>query len=350
MDENNLRAVLRELRIPATGRISTKGWIAFPCPVAQWYHRGGKDKSPSAAAKADPAGRSTWACQACKQHGSIHSLAVLLMTHRAGVLDEALLSRIDTAETGVLLHVAEFGCEAVEPVAPKPLDEDAVDGIYPPAWEDPASRDYLQGRGVGQETSERIGLVFDPEKRRILFPIRDRTGALFGFTGRAIYQNPRPKILDYHFDKRHFILGEHLWRPGFPKIIVEGLFGYAHLIQEGVDAFADVGALLGSVLTPEKAERIKSWGDPTHLMLDNDEGGDLGLFGRRDEKGRHRFQEGAVAALMNHVIVFVPDWPSREDGSQKEDPDELTYAEVEKMLQSWPYVVPPEFREKKWTK
>lgn len=351
MDETALRTVLRELRVRDLGRTSSKGWIAFPCPVAQWYHKGGKDRSPSAAALATPTGASKWACQACKQHGTVRSLATTLMMHRDGMLNDELLTKIDDAESGVLLHIPEFGCQEVEPEPPKPLDEWAIDGIYPAAWEVPEARDYLVKRRVGQGTSEHIGLVFDPEKRRIMFPIRDREGALYGFTGRAVYDGAEPKVLDYHFDKRHFILGEHQWRPGYPKVIVEGLFGYANLIEQGVDAFADVGALLGSVLTPEKATRIKLWCDPVHLFLDNDEGGDLGLFGPRDEKGNHRFEQGSVAALMDHVLVYVPEWPNRADGTPKTDPDELTAQDVERMMQSWPYDPPPAFkRRKKLTK
>lgn len=346
MDETSLRAILRELRVQGLGRTSSRGWIAFPCPVAPWYHKGGRDRSPSAAAHVDPAGVSKWACQACKQHGTIRSLASTILMHRDGLFEGEVLQKIDDAESGVLLAMPEFGCTPVEE-PPKPLDEWSIEGIYPDAWEVPEARAYLTGRHIGEATSEKIGLVFDPEKRCILFPIRDREGALFGFTGRAIYPDAKPKVLDYHFDKRHFILGEHMWRPGVPKFIVEGLFGYASLLQQGVDAIADVGALLGSVLTPEKATRVRLWGDPTYLVLDNDEGGDLGLFGRRDEKGRHRFSEGAVSALMDHVTVYVPDWPNRSDGSPKTDPDELTFEDVETMMQAWPYSPPPEFMPKK---
>ena len=116
-------------------------------------------------------------------------------------------------------------------------------------------------------TAEQIGLVFDEARDRILFPIRGRDNALYGFSGRIIEPVPdEPKVRDYEgLPKRHLILGSHLWHPGKPLLIIEGLFGYAHMIEIGAPEHANIGAILGSVVTEEKAVLIRNEGAPTYM-------------------------------------------------------------------------------------
>ena len=105
-------------------------------------------------------------------------------------------------------------------------------------------------------------------------------------------------------------------------MVVEGLFGWAHLIEIGIEDHADVGALMGSELTRQKASIIKQHGASTYLLLDNDAAGDVCLWGRGEPP-----TGGAVATLRRDVPVFVPPWPEVKD-----DPDQLTLEEVLVML------------------
>lgn len=329
MQEAQLRSVLERLGIRVVSR-SSRGWLNFHCPLAAWTHQGGHDRRPSAAAK--PAdGPSGWTCLTCKNHGRITSLVVQLGRKRGQDLS-GLLREVQLAELAGE-HVVHFGgfddLPAVEP-APEPLEEAVFDGLYPAASGDPEAAAYLAARGIGGTTADSLGLLWDgdPRQRRVLFPVRDHAGRLFGFTGRAVDPETSPKIRDYAgLPKRHLVLGAERWRSHRPLILVEGLFGYAALIERGVERLASVGAVLGSVLTPEKAQLVRGWGEATYLLFDNDEAGEAGLFGHVDPDGRRVWREGAVARLLDHVPVFVPAWPEGKD-----DPDQLTLAEVETML------------------
>ena len=105
-------------------------------------------------------------------------------------------------------------------------------------------------------------------------------------------------------------------------MVVEGLFGWAHLVEIGIEDHADVGALMGSELTRQKADIIRRHGASTYLVLDDDPAGDVCLWGRGEPP-----LGGAVTALCRHVPVFVPPWPAGKD-----DPDQLTLDEVLIML------------------
>ena len=100
-----------------------------------------------------------------------------------------------------------------------------------------------------------------------------------------------------------------------------------HLVELNVEAVADVGSIMGSKLSDQQAEIIIAHGAAVHLLLDNDEAGDKGLFGRMDREGNRDWHAGAVAMLVDHVPVHVPEWPEAKD-----DPDQLTKRDVWTML------------------
>jgi DNA primase len=205
-----------------------------------------------------------------------------------------------------------------------------VGDAYDPAWGEPDARTYLVSRGITEEAAGNLALAWDDQQRRVLFPVRDEEGRLFGWTGRAVDDERQPKVRDYQgLPKRHMILGAERWRgaPGrnWPLVLVEGLFGYAHLVSLGVEGRCDVGALLGTVFTPEKLAMVRQRYQPTYLLMDDDDAGDACLFGKVERDATRT--GGAIAALVDHVPLYVPQWPAG-----KGDPDELTTEELETML------------------
>lgn len=320
---------------------SASGWLHSKCPLAPWTHASGSDKHPSFGVKPEPAGLSAYMCFSCKHHGRISSLVRLLQHLGADV------GPVDGGGYPVLAKDADmFDARGIvglpfrdveqQDEKPDPLEEVMFDGIYMPAWDVPESREYLRSRGVGAVAAEALQLGWDPDQRRVVFPVRDREGSLYGHTGRAVDQQNEPKVKDYHgLPKMWLILGQHRWRgqPGGtrPLILVEGLFAYAHLVEMNLEQYADVGALMGSRLTEHQAEEVKVHNCPTYLLMDNDPAGEQALFGRVESNGDQDFQTGAVAALLGHLPVHVPAWPEG-----KTDPDELTKTEVWRMLQQTP--------------
>jgi len=276
-----------------------------------------------------------------EQLGQDHASAVPLhhLGADVGEMDAngfpALAWEADLADMEVLSD-REFEQREEADELPDPLDEEMFLDVYPPAWEVDDARAYLERRGIDDVTATTLQLGWDIDERRIMFPVRDRGGRLYGHTGRAVDHDRQPKIRDYHgLPKRHLILGEHLWRgqpmDQRPVVVVEGLFAFAHLVALNLLEYADVGAVMGSTLTEHKARRLRMREGRTYLLFDNDEAGDTGLFGPPDTSGERDFHSGAVAALLQYVPVYVPAWP---DG--KSDPDQLTRREVWEMLRDTP--------------
>jgi hypothetical protein len=348
MQEEALKSILRKLNI----RIVTRhrdGWMDFTCPLAPWTHERGHDSSPSAGAKVNPTGRSAWHCFTCKQHGTLSNLVRQIETY-SGHRYPGLIREADLADTMPMFEIDYGSFEVpleIEP-APEPLDEATMDGLYPDAWSVPQARSYLEGRGVGQATALTLGLVYDdgedprrPQAPRILFPVRGIDKRLYGYTGRALTPDVKPKIKDYYgLPKRHLILGSERWQRGKPVIIVEGLFAYAHLIEIGIEDRASVGAILGSVMTPEKADILRLWNEAVYLLFDNDKAGDDGIFGMLKPDGSREEEKGAIQQLIEHIPVYVPEWPEG-----KEDPDQLSGGEVDEILdETQPYSARPKKR------
>jgi hypothetical protein len=331
MDEQTLLKMLRGIGIHEYKK-QRSGWVDFSCPLAPFTHKSGADRSMSAGAKIAPGGISGWKCHACKNHGRIPQL-ILRLGRARGIRYTDLLHEAELAEAVPEMRTGfgEFECEVVDNT-PTPLQEEQYEGLFDEASEDPDAMTYITQRGISAATAHSLNLLWDPEKRRVLFPVRGAQSQLWGFTGRAVDPGVEPKIKDYYgLPKRHVILGENRWVRGKPIIVVEGLFGYAHLVEIGVEERANVGAILGSTLTVEKAEILRNWNENTYLLFDNDAGGDTGLFGHFDEDGRRVTDLAAVNQLHEYVPIYVPGWPEGKD-----DPDQLTCEEVFEMLDTTP--------------
>lgn len=349
--------VTSALGIRITGQ--NKDWLNASCPFAPWFHKNGTDNSASFGVKINEGGKSAFVCKACKKHGTIRYMVRQLAQLRGMDYSDVLQGVTELERGGVAaLAMKPFDrpyAEEVDP-RPQPLKEALYDGLWPRAWDVPEARVYLQSRGISEETAGVLGLMFrksypspkDPNRQwvrdDIVFPVRDRDGHLMGFSGRTIHPSDRvkPKVYDPDLPKRWLILGEHRWREGYPKLLIEGLFGYAHLIEIGCEDFCDVGAILGSAMTPEKVELLKAWGDTVVLGMDNDEAGDTCLFGpikEYDERTGEPIRDeenAAVSMLLPYLVTIVPAWPVWQDGDKaglpKDDPDQLTKAEVKTMV------------------
>ena len=231
----------------------------------------------------------------------------------------------------------EFGVWQDEAEEVKPVLDAVWRGLFPMAYDVKEARQYLQARGIGQQTSSLIGLMYDDKEKRILFPVRDfHEGQLatFGFSGRSILQDqdfPHPKykkIKDYlGLQKSSLILGmEHARDNTKPLLLVEGLFAYAHMMQVGARGICNPVASMGSHLSDTQAEILIEHGQPVYILYDDDLAGDIGIFGKI-EKGQHK-GGGAVDKLVQHVPTLVCSYPEDHSG----DPDDLSFEELKWVL------------------
>lgn len=318
MNKKNLKAVLDYIGV--RNLIESPEKIISGCPFAPFFHKNSVDAHPSFAVFVNEDGYSGFCCKACGRKGTIKSL-VASLGKLSGRNFERLISRIDAIEFTVNVDISVTEKEKFTPLN---IDEPYFG--FRSVYSNQECMDYLKKRNVKKRAIDIISIVCDPLDRRVVFPVFDRQKNLFGFTGRDYTERSPIRIKDYKgFKKKFFLLGIEQWEPKRPIVLVEGLFGYAHLIGLGIDNDYNVGCTLGaSSLSDEKAELIKDFNAPVHFLYDNDKGGDLGLFGDPQYPGKN---DGAVHRLKNYTTVFVPSWPEG-----KKQPDELVKSEIYKML------------------
>lgn len=330
MREPELRQVFARLGIQITS-VARTGWLNAHCPLAPWTHRSGRDTRPSFAAVINTEGPSRYTCLTCHAKGKVTTL----------VRELARLREHDHTEISQMAEMAEVQVDSLPPIGGHreaeadlliydPNVAASLEGLYPRVQDHGAGLSYVQGRGIGEATCRDLDLMFDAEQGRVLFPVRDFDGLLYGFTGRAIADDIQPKVRDYAgLKKRHLILGEDRWTRGKHRrtLIVEGLFALAHLIEIGAEQEFNVGAVMGSMLYPAQAQRIIRVGGPVYILFDNDDAGDAGTFGPVLIAGDRDEKRGAWNQLCKQGPTFIPPWPAH-----KTDPDELTIDEVIAML------------------
>lgn len=280
------------------------------------------DRKPSFFVKVDPFGISGFNCFTCKQKGSVSGLVRKL----------AYLNGENLRELALEAELAEipddFGdYERVfqRPEA-TPIEEEIFVGMYPFAWDMADARDYIRSRGYTStrkaiRACEKLELLYDERDRRIIFPVRDSQQNLYGHTGRSILPEIKypsadyPKVKDYHgLRKDQLLLGEHLYKPDLPIVLVEGLFGEFTAVYEGVDDIATPMASMKASLSKYQAERLIDFGNHVFLLYDDDAAGDSGLYGPLHD-GVHS-GGGAVDLLKEEVptsVMAYPRDPKKQD-------------------------------------
>jgi DNA primase len=186
-------------------------------------------------------------------------------------------------------------------------------------WESPQgqkARDYLAGRGLGEEVLRDFGVGVAPGKwdtvlvrgqsagysieemraaglvqrsqkgrgdydvfrSRIVFPIRDARGRVQGFGGRAVLPDQKPKYKNSPegelYRKRRTLFGIDGARPAITKagraVVVEGYTDVLACHQAGI---AESVAVMGTAITPEQVRILSAYTDEVVLALDADRSG-----------------------------------------------------------------------------
>lgn len=334
MTHNRILEILSSLGVKPLGGVSREGWLTATCPFAPFLHMNGTDHRPSFFVHVNNHGLSGFNCYTCKKRGRLSTLVRELARLREVDLNRLAITA-DLYETPSEFESYEDIRGCVE--APlEPLNAAAYLTMYPAAWDVEEARQYLASRGIGCDTSQVLGLLYDPDEYRIVFPVFDRDFNLYGFTGRTILEPEQypfaryGKVKDYHgLPKRRLLLGEHLAQPGKPSWLVEGLIALAVAVEIKGRKHVNPLAPMGSRLHEEQRDRLAMLNQPVYLCFDLDVAGDDGIYGTRiDEEGRQRKPDGAVELLKGHVPVFLPQYPH-----DVADPDDLrSSAQIEWML------------------
>lgn len=315
MDREGIHDFFQQLDVKRSKIEDQREWVMAPCVLAPWTHDSRTDNKASAGISVHDGDTSIYHCFTCHEKGPL----VRLLTR----LEE--LSGDDYTDLKDQFEVSEeFGpplpawekreqLEGRERLG-EPLSEDYT-RLYEWPGKYPEARKYLNTRGITAETCKRLQMQYDPDDRRILFPVRDVAERLFGFSGRSVDRNTDPRVKDYFgLPKRLLLLGAERLRSAKFVLIVEGLFDYAVLMQMGFPTVA----LMGTELTQGKTDMLKTLNLPLYCFTDFDTPGfDAG--------------DTIAKALISHIPVFEVEYPDRcRDG---DDPAVLSRREIEMMIE-----------------
>ncbi|MGB7587774.1 MAG: DNA primase [Solirubrobacterales bacterium] len=200
------------------------------------------------------------------------------------------------------------------------------------------ARDYLQGRGLGEEVLRafRVGYApsawdrvllrgqragFSPEelrsvglvqrgrggeydrfRSRIMFPIRDRRGRTLGFGGRAMRSDQGAKYVNTaetdFFHKSQMLYGIDLAKEAIAKsgraLVVEGYTDVLALHQAGLKEAVGV---MGTAITEEQVAALSGMVDEVVLALDADSAGQEAML---------RAQRVAAGRKMRLLVAAMP--------------------------------------------
>ena len=176
-------------------------------------------------------------------------------------------------------------------VSPEMIDAFQL-GYSPNSWD--ALKTYLARMGASEEQAVEAGLLgrSDDSRRtwdffhdgRLMFPIHDRQGNVIGFGGRQLSE-PSPDAPGYNpkyintsstpiFDKRSTLYGLHRAQTAIREsntgIIVEG---YMDVIAAHQHGYHNVVASMGTALTENQVDQLKSLATNFILALDPDDAG-----------------------------------------------------------------------------
>jgi DNA primase len=181
-------------------------------------------------------------------------------------------------------------------------------GYAPSAWDRilTASRragfsdEELLAVGLAQRSQNRPGQIYDRFRERIMFPSTDARGNVIGFGARAMRDNQRPKYLNtadgelYH--KRQVLFGLDRARAAAARIgsviLVEGYTDVLALHQ------ADLGnavGIMGTALTEEQIAELERLAKVLVLCLDADRAGQDAMLRAAQLTDRRKLELRVVA-------------------------------------------------------
>lgn len=139
---------------------------------------------------------------------------------------------------------------------------------------------YLERRGITKETAKVWEATYDPEQRRVVFPVRRFDRTLVGAVGRAVDSQASVKYLHYwKMRKANVLFGEQLLRIGSRLVVVEGVldavFVWQTLYEAGLLEEFSVVATLGHAVSDFQRDRIVQYAKEAIVFMDNDEPGQL---------------------------------------------------------------------------
>lgn len=309
--------LLRRLDIVG-GRLSSSGReIAFSCFGAEHSHG---DQRPSAYINVESL---LWTCHGCHLRGNVVGLVMQSQNVGRSVAEGMLRDwygiAFDEPEGGSMVAEIESRLRPVEVMrAPIPPPRSWLSAIGLD-WEtdrpEPFQR-YMLDRGFDPAVLADWQISYDYLSDRVIFPVFDVDGDLVGAKGRDWTDERQPRFLivgdrpgrvSYGFEPyeaSQVVFGLHRRRDVRTVAVFEGEGNAIAAAQAGVPRPVAVGM---SYLSDRHAELLGREADEFVVFYDHGDAGDVGAWGRIDERGR--LQPGAVQKLEPYGRVRVVDPP-----------------------------------------
>jgi DNA primase len=197
-------------------------------------------------------------------------------------------------------------------------------GYVPDTWR--SLTDHIEGSGLSLKLAEQAGLViagkeggfYDRFRGRLIFPIENITGEIVAFGGR-ILEKGEPKYLNSP-ESPIYIKGKNLYglnkakeeirKKGF-ALIVEGYFDLISLWNAGI---GNVVATLGTALTREHLELLRRYTPEVVALFDPDEAG---------KKALDRSLELFLSMRMRARALILPEGCDPDDYVKKYGKEKL---------------------------
>jgi DNA primase len=196
-------------------------------------------------------------------------------------------------------------------------------GYSPSAWDrvlmgaqrDGFSREELVAAGLAQQN--RNGQVYDRFRARIMFPLSDARGRVLGFGARALRDERGPKYLNtsensiYHKGRQLF--GIHQARAAAASagriVAVEGYTDVLALHQAGVK---EAVAIMGTALTEDQLRELRRAAPTAYFALDADRAGQEAML---------RAGRMALERDLELLVVRLPEGRDPAELVAEEGPD-----------------------------
>lgn len=314
----DIQSVLEHFNISRIRPIGDE--FMFSCPFPE--HRRG-DRNPSSSINT----KGQWHCFGCGRSGNlVHFIAEL-----EGVSLAIATRWVKEAYGGKYGYATSLMKELDLILQEKPhtstgyLPEEYV-SLFKVNWEwvneqenIPKGLYQVLNRGIEPKTLSAFDIGFDPNSQRIVIPLRDVSGKLVGFKGRATKESERSKYLGigdkgdsnyYGFPTcktSNYVFGINT--SDVDVIVVEGEFDCIYMRQLG---FGGAVALGGSNPSENQIKQLRQKAQSITLLLDPDTAG-----------------EKAVRVLSKNLIDSMPIRIAR---LKENDPNDSTKEEITQAL------------------
>lgn len=312
--------LLRRLDI-TSGHLSSSGReISFSCFGAEHSHG---DQRPSAYLNVESL---LFWCHTCKARGNAVGLVMqsqnVGLSTAEGMLRDWYGIAFDEPEGGSMVAEIEGRLRPVEvahePTRPPRSWLNALRVSWDEVVPEPYQR-YMLDRGLSPQVLAEFDVGYDYLSDRLTIPVFDVDDELVGAKGRDWTGQRQPKYLiigdmgdrvSYGFDPyeaSQVVFGLHRRRDVRIAVVFEGELNAIAAAQVGVARPVAAGM---SYLSDRHAELLGREADEFVVFYDHGDAGEIGAWGRIDDRGR--MQPGAVQKLEPYGRVRVVESPPED--------------------------------------